>query len=129
MKLSNMTGVGPIASTACTRETFPSHDLARKAADRAANEQLVPGDSTIYSYEDKDGHWHDEASPGGSRPETDVEGWSSRAERDRLLTVGSGAGVGSRWSGSRSAVSEANRIGPHTVPPESRLGILGHALN
>ena len=25
-------------------ETFPSHDLARSAADRAAKEQVVPGD-------------------------------------------------------------------------------------
>jgi Uncharacterized protein conserved in bacteria (DUF2188) len=55
-------------------ETFPSHDLARQAADRAANEQIVPGDTTDISYEDKCGHWRDEASPGSDRPETDVEG-------------------------------------------------------
>ena len=55
-------------------ETFPSHDLARQAADRAANEQIVPGDTTDISYEDKDGRWRDEASPGSDRPETDVEG-------------------------------------------------------
>ena len=55
-------------------ETFPSHDLAREAADRAAKEQIVPGEATAISYEDKDGRWHDEASPGSDRPETDVEG-------------------------------------------------------
>ncbi len=55
-------------------ETFPSHDLARQAADRAANEQIIPGDTTDISYEDKGGLWHDEASPGSDRPETDVEG-------------------------------------------------------
>jgi hypothetical protein len=55
-------------------ETFPSHDLARQAADRAANEQIVPGDTTDISYEDKGGRWHDEASSGSDRPETDVEG-------------------------------------------------------
>ncbi|WOJ89987.1 DUF2188 domain-containing protein [Methylocapsa polymorpha] len=55
-------------------ETFPSHDLARRAADRAAKEQVVPGDTTDISYEDKDGRWHDEASAGGDRPETNVEG-------------------------------------------------------
>ena len=49
-------------------ETFPSHDLARKAADRAAKEQIVPGEATGISYEDKDGRWHDETSPGGDRP-------------------------------------------------------------
>ncbi|HYW59357.1 MAG TPA: DUF2188 domain-containing protein, partial [Xanthobacteraceae bacterium] len=36
-------------------ETFPTHDLARKAAERAAREQLVPGQTTSISYEDKDG--------------------------------------------------------------------------
>jgi hypothetical protein len=55
-------------------ETFPSHDLARQAADRAANEQVVPGDTTDISYEDKDGHWRGEVSPGSDRPQTDVKG-------------------------------------------------------
>jgi hypothetical protein len=39
----------------------------------AAKEQFVPGDATGIPYEDKDGRWHDEASPGSDRPETDVE--------------------------------------------------------
>ncbi|WP_026605933.1 DUF2188 domain-containing protein [Methylocapsa acidiphila] len=55
-------------------ETFLSHALARSAADRAAKEQLVPGDATDISYEDKNGGWHDEPSSGGDRPETDVKG-------------------------------------------------------
>ena len=55
-------------------ETFPSHDLARRAADRAAKEQVVAGDTTDISYEDKDGRWHDEASAGRDRPEPEVEG-------------------------------------------------------
>jgi len=55
-------------------ETFPSHDMARKAAERAAKEQAVPGDTTAISYEDKDGRWHDELSAGDDRPETDVSG-------------------------------------------------------
>jgi len=55
-------------------ETFPSHDGARKAAERAAKEQAEPGTATIISYEDKQGHWHDERSSGGDRPEIDVEG-------------------------------------------------------
>jgi hypothetical protein len=55
-------------------ETFSSHDVARRAADRAAKDQVVPGEATGISYEDKDGRWHDEASAGGDRPETDVEG-------------------------------------------------------
>ncbi len=55
-------------------ETFPSHDAARKAADRASREQTIPGDPGVISWEDKGGHWHDEAEPGNDRPETDVEG-------------------------------------------------------
>ena len=55
-------------------ETFPSHDVAREAAERAAREQGVPGDTTVISYEDREGRWHDELSRGNDRPETDVEG-------------------------------------------------------
>ena len=55
-------------------ETFPSHDRARKAAERAAQEQAVPGDATVISYEDKQGHWHDEKSAGNDRPEVKVKG-------------------------------------------------------
>ena len=54
-------------------ETFPSHDLARKAAERAAKEQVVPGVTTGITYEDKSGHWHQEVAAGDDRPETDVE--------------------------------------------------------
>jgi hypothetical protein len=55
-------------------ETFPSHDLARTAAERAAKEQAVAGDTTGISYEDKEGRWHNEVSAGSDRPETDVKG-------------------------------------------------------
>jgi hypothetical protein len=55
-------------------ETFASHDLARRAAERAAKEQAVPGEATIISYEDKQGHWHDEKSAGTDRPDVKVKG-------------------------------------------------------
>jgi hypothetical protein len=55
-------------------EPFTSRDAARRAAERAAQEQLVPGESTHISYEDEDGRWHSERSAGADRPETDVEG-------------------------------------------------------
>ena len=55
-------------------ETFPTHDAARRAAERAATEQAVPGETTPISWEDKDGHWHTEVARGTDRPETDVEG-------------------------------------------------------
>jgi hypothetical protein len=55
-------------------EPYPTHDAARKAAERAAREQLAPGESTPISYEDDKGHWHNEVAKGDDRPETDVEG-------------------------------------------------------
>ena len=55
-------------------ETFPSHDTARQAAERAAGEQRVAGDTTGITYEDSKGDWHGEVASGSDRPETDVEG-------------------------------------------------------
>ena len=55
-------------------ETFPTHEEARRAAERAASEQVVPGETTAISWEDKEGRWHDEVSVGTDRSETDVEG-------------------------------------------------------
>jgi hypothetical protein len=55
-------------------EPFPSHDAARQAAEQAAREQVVPGETTEISYEDEQGRWHDEVSKGSDRPKTDVEG-------------------------------------------------------
>ncbi len=55
-------------------EPFPSHDEARRAAERAAREQTVPGEATGISYEDRNGRWHKELSPGGDRPYTNVKG-------------------------------------------------------
>jgi hypothetical protein len=55
-------------------EAFPSREEARRAAERAAQEQRAPGETTGISYEDKDGRWHDELSAGNDRPETSVRG-------------------------------------------------------
>jgi hypothetical protein len=55
-------------------ETFASHDAARRAAERAAAEQHVPGQTTGISYEDKQGRWHDEVAAGDDRPDTEVQG-------------------------------------------------------
>ena len=55
-------------------ETYPTHDAARRAAERAAAEQRISGDEVGISYEDERGRWHDEVSEGDDRPETDVEG-------------------------------------------------------
>jgi hypothetical protein len=55
-------------------EPFPSHDAARKAAERVAREQMDPGESALISYEDTEGHWHKEVSPGNDRPAVKVRG-------------------------------------------------------
>ncbi|MBN9318567.1 MAG: DUF2188 domain-containing protein [Caulobacterales bacterium] len=56
-------------------ETFPSHDAARKAAERAAGEQRVgEDDARGISFEDERGVWHDEVDDGHDRPSTEVDG-------------------------------------------------------
>jgi hypothetical protein len=55
-------------------ETFPSRDAARQAAERAAGEQRVAGETTGIVYEDAKGAWHSEVASGADRPDTDVEG-------------------------------------------------------
>lgn len=55
-------------------EPFPTHEAALKAARRAAQEQRVPGDTSLISYETADGVWHTEEVLGSDRPATEVEG-------------------------------------------------------
>ncbi len=55
-------------------ESFPSHDQAHAAAERAAREQAAPGEATVISYEDKQGHWHRESAAGNDRPQPKVKG-------------------------------------------------------
>ena len=55
-------------------ETFATHDAARRAAERAAGEQRVSGDTTGIIYEDEHGRWREEVDEGDDRPETEVEG-------------------------------------------------------
>ncbi len=55
-------------------ETFPTHDAARKAAERAAREQTIPGEDTGISYPDREGRWHEEIAPGHDRPDPQVKG-------------------------------------------------------
>jgi len=53
-------------------EPYPTHDAAKAAAQAAAREQTVPGDSAEIEYQDADGNWHVEAASGHDRPEADV---------------------------------------------------------
>jgi hypothetical protein len=53
-------------------ETFASHNDALTAAQIAAAEQQVAGQTEGISYQDRDGKWHNEVAQGTDRPETDV---------------------------------------------------------
>ena len=55
-------------------ETFPSHEAARLAAQRAAAEQHLPGETRAISWEDGKGKWHEEIARGDDRPDAEVEG-------------------------------------------------------
>ena len=54
--------------------TFPTHEAARQAAQRAAAEQHMPGETRAISWEDPGGKWHEEVARGDDRPDTEVEG-------------------------------------------------------
>jgi Uncharacterized protein conserved in bacteria (DUF2188) len=54
-------------------ETYASHEEALAAAQRAAAEQRVAGETTPISWEDRQGRWHDEVASGDDRPETEVK--------------------------------------------------------
>lgn len=53
-------------------EPFPTHADALAAAERAAAEQKVPGETVAIDYEDEKGKWHQELDPGDDRPSTEV---------------------------------------------------------
>jgi hypothetical protein len=55
-------------------ETYRSHDMARRAAERAAGEQRLSGEEAAISFQDGEGRWHEELTEGGDRPDTAVQG-------------------------------------------------------
>jgi len=54
-------------------ETFPTHAAALKAAQAAAAEQRVPGQTEEIEYEDEAGKWHRETARGSDRPNTAIK--------------------------------------------------------
>jgi Uncharacterized protein conserved in bacteria (DUF2188) len=64
-------------------ETFRSHDGALAAAKQAAAEQQAPDDDTEIEWEDQDGKWHTERSPGNERPSTEIADLGRPSRRDR----------------------------------------------
>ena len=53
-------------------ETFRTRDAAHKAAEAAAAEQEVGGETEAILYQDDKGAWHEELASGGDRPHADV---------------------------------------------------------
>lgn len=54
-------------------ETFATHDMALHAAQRAAAEQGVGGETSMIEFETKDGQWITQRADGGDRPQARVE--------------------------------------------------------
>jgi hypothetical protein len=54
-------------------EPYPTHAAALRAAEAAAAEQRVPGQTEEIQYEDTKGRWHSETAPGTDRPATHVK--------------------------------------------------------
>ena len=54
-------------------EPFPTHAAALKAAQAAAKEQQVPGETQEIEFEDDKGKWHTETARGGDRPRTSIK--------------------------------------------------------
>jgi hypothetical protein len=54
-------------------EAFASHAAALKAAQAAAAEQKVPGNTEAIEYEDEKGKWHTETARGSDRPQTAIK--------------------------------------------------------
>ena len=64
---------GPTRSMACFRSPIPTHAAALKAAQHAAAEQRVPGETAVIEFEDPKGKWHTETASGSDRPNTTIK--------------------------------------------------------
>ena len=54
-------------------ERFANRQAAHRAAAEAAAEQETPGETSVISWEDENGHWHEEVADGHDRPQVSVE--------------------------------------------------------
>jgi Uncharacterized protein conserved in bacteria (DUF2188) len=54
-------------------EPFPTHAAALAAAQAAAAEQKVPGQTEEIEFEDEKGRWHTETARGSDRPDTHIK--------------------------------------------------------
>jgi hypothetical protein len=54
-------------------ESYPTHAAALAAAQAAAAEQRIPGDTEEIEFEDEKGKWHNETARGSDRPQTHIK--------------------------------------------------------
>jgi len=54
-------------------ETYPTREAAHRAAETAAREQRLGGDSAEIQYQDASGRWREEHADGGDRPDAQVD--------------------------------------------------------
>jgi len=54
-------------------ERFANRKAAHQAAVLAASEQAAPRETSVISWEDETGHWHEEVADGRDRPQVTVE--------------------------------------------------------
>ena len=54
-------------------EPYPTHAAALKAAQNAATEQKVPGETEVIEFEDEKGKWHTATVRGSDRPVTTIK--------------------------------------------------------
>ena len=53
-------------------ESFPTHELAARAARAVAAEQRIPGEGAYIQYQDASGAWREEVARGNDRPAPEV---------------------------------------------------------
>ena len=53
-------------------ESFPTHELAARAARAVAAEQRIPGEVAYIQYQDASGAWREEVARGNDRPAPEV---------------------------------------------------------
>jgi hypothetical protein len=62
-------------------ETFPTHDVALRAARSAAERHEASDEDRLISYQTADSSWHDEVAAGGDRPETEIDDSAAPARK------------------------------------------------
>ena len=94
-------------------EPFPTHAAALAAAQAAAAEQEVPGDTEQIEFEDDKGKWHTETARGSDRPHTSIK---KRTEAPAARTRIKDKDLACRSKPRRGGLPDADQTAGHSVP-------------